>query len=115
MASVARGYRGSRYAKNMFEDYFHRHEKTYFPVNKNQIRLILYKGKITDSYQIQSYQRTQKWKDFFDKSIYKKFITSEYYDSPGLPLGVVYNHRKNEIKTFECHLELDEYFRDNYN
>ena len=101
--------------KEITDDYFHRHEKVYSPVQKNQIKLVLYDGPNNDSYQNKSVEKTKQWVNFFDQSIYQKYITREYYNSIGLPLGIVYNHKKNEIKTFDCHLELDEYFRDNYN
>lgn len=96
------------------EDFYHRHEKTYFPINESQIKLLLYKGNIDDIYQQQSHTQSIIWKEFFQKVIYQNRISWDYMNIVGLPHGIVYNHKNNEIKTFDDHYELHDYFMTNY-
>ena len=82
-----------------------------FPANSSQIHLILYDGPELDTTQKYDKIKSTMWVRFFEETVYKNRITWKYQYSSGLPRGLVFNHRKNELVNFENHLDLDGYFR----
>ena len=91
-------------------DYNCRYHKYAYNPNNTLVHLMLYDGPILDINQEKSSEDTLEWENFFSRVLYQDSIHREYLDIVGLPHGVVYNARTNEIRRFDDHYKLHEYF-----
>lgn len=120
---ITTGCRGKPMAHHVavahFEDYSEENEKDYnnfrfhktaYDPSSSFVYLMLYEGPVLDRYQLKSQNDTIYWENFFDKTLYQDYIRREYLDIVGLPHGVVYNARKNEIRRFDDYYKLHHYF-----
>lgn len=95
------------------EPYYHgRYHSVIFEPGYSQINLLLYRpNRFIGKLENESQRKSNVWRQFFSKVLYRDYITWDYKDIVGLPIGSVYNHKTNQILEFDDHLEIDNYFK----